>query len=148
MVDHLIDGHWVDGEGDAFESFDPATGQCVWTGRSATGAQVGQAVRDAARAFDAAITEANNTSFGLVAALLNDRRELFGRFHRKVRCGPINWNRPATGASSYLPFGGVGRSGNHRTTGYFTAAYGSYPVASIECDRPALPEKRVPGLGG
>jgi succinylglutamic semialdehyde dehydrogenase len=96
--------------------------------------------------FDAAIAEANATSYGLVAGLFSDNRELFDRFLRKVRAGLINWNRQTTGASGWLPFGGVGRSGNHRPTGYYAADYCSYPVASLELDRVAMPDQRLPGV--
>ena len=39
---------------------------------------------------------------------------LFQRFEAEVRAGVLNWNRQTTGASGAAPFGGVGRSGNHR----------------------------------
>ena len=96
--------------------------------------------------FDHAIEEANNTAYGLVAALLCDRRSLYQQFFQKVRAGLINWNRPTTGASGYLPFGGIGKSGNHRPAGYFAADYCAYPVASLESDKLALPEQPVPGI--
>jgi len=96
--------------------------------------------------FDAAIAEANNTRFGLAAGLLSDDRTLWERFYRHIRAGVVNWNRPLTGASSALPFGGVGDSGNHRPSAYFAADYCSYPVASLEIDRVAMPEKLTPGI--
>ena len=96
--------------------------------------------------FDAAIREANNTRFGLAAGLLSDSRALYERFHRHIRAGVVNWNRPTTGASGRLPFGGVGLSGNHRPSGYHAADYCSYPVASLEIDRLALPSKPIPGI--
>jgi succinylglutamic semialdehyde dehydrogenase len=58
----------------------------------------------------------------------------------------VNWNRPTTGASGRLPFGGVGLSGNHRPSGYFAADYCSYPVASLEVGTLALPQKLAPGV--
>jgi succinylglutamic semialdehyde dehydrogenase len=94
--------------------------------------------------FDAAVEEANRTSYGLVAALLCDRRDLWERFRHRVRAGLVNWNRPTTGASSALAFGGVGRSGNHRPSGFFAVDYCADPVASIEHD--ALVAARVPGI--
>ena len=96
--------------------------------------------------FDAAIREANNTRFGLAAGLLSDDRALYERFYRRVRAGVVNWNRPTTGASGRLPFGGVGLSGNHRPSGYFAADYCSYPVASLEVPALTLPQKMVPGV--
>ena len=96
--------------------------------------------------FDAAIDEANHTRYGLAASLVSDRPELYERFSRRIRTGVVNWNRPTTGASGALPFGGVGLSGNHRPSGYYAADYCSYPVASIESTRPALPQPPLPGL--
>jgi len=96
--------------------------------------------------FDAAIAEANNTRFGLAAGLLSDERSLYEKFFREIRAGVINWNRPLTGASSALPFGGVGDSGNHRPSAFFAADYCSYPVASLESARLSLPEKLTPGI--
>jgi succinylglutamic semialdehyde dehydrogenase len=96
--------------------------------------------------FDAAIREANSTRYGLSAGLLSDDRSLYEQFYRGVRAGVVHWNRPLTGATGYLPFGGVGNSGNQRPSGYFAADYCSYPVAAIEVDRLALPGKLTPGI--
>jgi succinylglutamic semialdehyde dehydrogenase len=81
--------------------------------------------------FDQAIGLANATRFGLSAGLVGGSRTMFERFRREVRAGVINWNRPLTGASSSLPFGGVGHSGNHRPAGSFAVDFCSDPVASI-----------------
>ncbi|MBA2467318.1 MAG: succinylglutamate-semialdehyde dehydrogenase [Sphingomonas sp.] len=82
--------------------------------------------------FDAAITEANNTRFGLAAGLVGGSPELYDRFWASTRAGVINWNKPTTGAPSNAPFGGVGLSGNHRPSAYYAADYCAYPVTSIE----------------
>jgi succinylglutamic semialdehyde dehydrogenase len=58
----------------------------------------------------------------------------------------IHWNRPTTGASSQLPFGGIGLSGNHRPAGYWSADYCSYPVAVMEAEKVAMPGKIPPGI--
>ena len=68
------------------------------------------------------------------------------RFFSRIRAGVVNWNRQTTGASGKLPFGGVGKSGNHRPAGYFAADYCSYPVASIEAEQLAMPESTLPGI--
>ncbi len=49
---HLIDGKWLDGEGEGFESLDPAKNQLVWSGKSASEAQVDTAVKAARKAFE------------------------------------------------------------------------------------------------
>jgi succinylglutamic semialdehyde dehydrogenase len=96
--------------------------------------------------FDTAIKVANNTEFGLAAALLSNNEALWKTFSVKARAGIVNWNRPTTGAASSAPFGGVGKSGNHRPSAYYAADYCAYPVASIETDELVLPAKLSPGL--
>jgi len=96
--------------------------------------------------FDGAVREANATRFGLAAGLISDRRELYEAFYSQSRAGVINWNRPLTGASSQLPFGGVGLSGNHRPSAYFAADYCSYPVASLEAGKAAMPAQLPIGI--
>lgn len=96
--------------------------------------------------FSAAIASANNTSFGLSAGLLSDSYELYQQFYKRIRAGIVNWNRPITGASSAAPFGGVGKSGNHRASAYYAADYCAYPVASVELEQVVLPEQLSPGL--
>lgn len=94
----------------------------------------------------AAIEEANRTRYGLAAGLLSDNEDLYRLFYRKIRAGVVNWNRQTTGASGSLPFGGVGLSGNHRPSGFYAADYCSYPVASLEEKKLAMPAKLTPGL--
>ncbi|MDQ2990517.1 MAG: succinylglutamate-semialdehyde dehydrogenase [Pseudomonadota bacterium] len=96
--------------------------------------------------FDTAIKVANATEFGLAAALLSNDEALWKRFSVQARAGIVNWNRPTTGAASSAPFGGVGKSGNHRPSAYYAADYCAYPVASIETSELEMPAKLLPGL--
>lgn len=96
--------------------------------------------------FNAAITAANNTAFGLTAGLLSTSEEEYNTFFNSIHAGVINWNTPLTGASSAAPFGGIGRSGNHRPSGYYTVDYCSVPVASLESNQINLPKTLPPGL--
>ena len=93
-----------------------------------------------------AITIANNTAYGLSAAVLTDDTALFQQLSGGLRAGLINWNRQTTGASGAGPFGGTGLSGNHRPAGYYSADYCAYPVASVEVEKLVLPEKLSPGI--
>jgi succinylglutamic semialdehyde dehydrogenase len=93
-----------------------------------------------------AINEANNTKYGLSSAIICDRKEDYELFYKKIRAGVINWNRQTTGASSGVPFGGIGVSGNHRPTAYFAADYCSYPVSSIEITSISLPKELPSGI--
>ncbi|REL30930.1 succinylglutamate-semialdehyde dehydrogenase [Thalassotalea euphylliae] len=96
--------------------------------------------------FDAAIVEANNTSFGLSAGLLADSKDDYDYFFARIRAGIVNWNKQITGASGAAPFGGIGDSGNHRASAYYAADYCAYPVASVEADKVVMPATLSPGL--
>jgi succinylglutamic semialdehyde dehydrogenase len=96
--------------------------------------------------FDAAVREASNTRYGLSAGLISDSPELYQKFLIEIRAGVLAWNRPLTGASSHLPFGGIGQSGNHRPGGYLSADYAAYPVAALESNRVQLPSHLPPGI--
>jgi len=82
--------------------------------------------------FEAAITEANNTKYGLASGLISDSRALYESFYPRARAGIVNWNQQLTGAASTAPFGGIGWSGNHRPSAYYAADYCSFSVASME----------------
>jgi succinylglutamic semialdehyde dehydrogenase len=86
--------------------------------------------------FESAIREANNTRYGLSAALVGGSPEQYNQFWANIRAGIVNWNRPTNGASSSAPFGGVGISGNHRPSAYYAADYCAYPVVSAEIEQP------------
>jgi succinylglutamic semialdehyde dehydrogenase len=93
--------------------------------------------------FDAAIVEANNTHFGLCAALIGGSPTLYDRFWANARAGIVNWNRPTNGAPVNAPLGGIGLSGNHRPSAYYAADYCAYPVVSSEAEQP----RAVIGIG-
>jgi succinylglutamic semialdehyde dehydrogenase len=96
--------------------------------------------------FESALAAANATEYGLAASLLCDDESLWRRFVLQVRAGVVNWNRPTTGAASSAPFGGVGKSGNHRPSAFYAADYCAYPVASIESTALEMPKQLSPGL--
>lgn len=80
--------------------------------------------------FEEGIKEANQTKYGLSAALISRKKQHWEQFFSQINAGIINWNAPTNGASSYAPFGGVGYSGNHRPTAFYAADYCNYPVVS------------------
>lgn len=96
--------------------------------------------------FNAALVEANNTAYGLSSGIFTDNKKYYDEFYSKIRAGIVNWNRPLTGSSSSAPFGGIGKSGNHRPSAYYAADYCAYPVASIEVSKIGLPNTLSPGL--
>lgn len=84
--------------------------------------------------WDAAITAANATRFGLAAGLIGGDAARFDDFWARSRAGIVNWNRPTNGASPAAPFGGIGASGNHRPSAYYAADYCAFPVATLAAD--------------
>ena len=96
--------------------------------------------------FESAIGIANATEYGLAAGLLSEDEKLWRQFLIHARAGIVNWNRPTTGAASTAPFGGIGKSGNHRPSAYYAADYCAYPVASVENNALEMPKQLSPGL--
>ena len=72
---------------------------------------------------------ANNTRFGLAAGLISDNEQQQQQFCQTIRAGVISINLPTAGASSALPFGGIGASGNHRPSAWYAADYCAWPQA-------------------
>ena len=96
--------------------------------------------------FDHALDVANATRCGLAGGLISDNAALWARVKNELRAGILNWNRPTTGASSAMPFGGPGLSGSLRPSAYYAADYVAYPVATQLSEKaaaipaPGLPE--------
>lgn len=94
--------------------------------------------------FDHALDVANATRFGLAGGLISDDPALWARVKTELRAGVLNWNRPTTGASGAMPFGGPGLSGSLRPSAYYAADYVAYPVATQLAEKAApIP---APGL--
>jgi len=87
--------------------------------------------------LDAAIEQANATRFGLAASIFTKDAAAIDRFLAQARAGCVNVNTGTAGASSKLPFGGLGLSGNHRPAGAFSLDYCAYPVAGMIENGPA-----------
>jgi len=83
----------------------------------------------------------NQSQFGLALSIFSKGPEIFETFLESCRVGVCNWNRPTTGASSALPFGGQKASGNHFPTALFAAKYCTYPVATLREEDPSTVEK-------
>lgn len=81
--------------------------------------------------LEEAIEQANATAFGLAASIFTGSEGSAARFLEEARAGCVNVNAGTAGASSKLPFGGLGRSGNHRPAGAFSLDYCAYPVAGM-----------------
>jgi succinylglutamic semialdehyde dehydrogenase len=100
-----------------------------------------------AKDLDDAIEQANATEFGLASAIFTSERSEFEAFLARSRAGCINWNAGTAGASSKLPFGGLGKSGNHRPAGAFSVDYCAMPIASMEAGLDAPVPPMPAGIG-
>jgi succinylglutamic semialdehyde dehydrogenase len=95
--------------------------------------------------FDHALDVANATRFGLAGGLISDDAALWARVKNELRAGVLNWNRPTTGASGAMPFGGPGLSGSLRPSAYYAADYVAYPVATQLSEKAtAIPAPGIP----
>lgn len=91
--------------------------------------------------LDDAIAQANATNYGLAASIFTTDDASYERFFNEVNAGCINRNTGTAGASSKLPFGGRGHSGNNRPAAAFSVDYCAYPVANMieQSDGAAVP---------
>jgi succinylglutamic semialdehyde dehydrogenase len=96
--------------------------------------------------FDEAISEANNTQYGLAAGIFTENFQLYEKFTDEIEAGLINWNQQLTGASGLAPFGGIKSSGNYRPSGFLAVDYCVYATASIEVNNLQLPESLPKGI--
>lgn len=96
--------------------------------------------------FDQTMKIVNSTGYGLVMALFTKSQSLYEKALKEARVGLLNWNRTTNGASSRLPFGGMGKSGNDRPSAHFAIQYCTIPVSSLEDPTPFDPTKTLPGM--
>jgi succinylglutamic semialdehyde dehydrogenase len=96
--------------------------------------------------FDETMKIVNSSGYGLAMALFSKNRDLYEQAQFKARVGILNWNRTTNGASSRLPFGGMGKSGNDRPSAHFAIQYCTVPVASLEDPTPFDISKILPGM--
>lgn len=96
------------------------------------------------RDLDDAIAQANESDFGLVASVFSRDETAWRACVDGLRVGCLNRNTGTAGASSRLPFGGLGRSGNLRPAGSFAADLAAFPLAQM--DDPTTGTAVPPGL--
>lgn len=96
--------------------------------------------------FDHALENVNSSGYGLCMALFTKNTELYNEALLKARVGLLNLNRTTNGASSKLPFGGMGKSGNDRPSAHFAVQYCTVPLASLEDPNPLDKTKLLPGV--
>jgi len=96
--------------------------------------------------LDEAFSRATHSDYGLSFSIFTKSEEAYRRAMIEVPSGIINWNRATNGASGRLPFGGVGKSGNHRPAALMAPEYCSYPVASLRSTYGEFSLKPSPGF--
>lgn len=96
--------------------------------------------------FDQTLEMVNASGYGLVMALFSKDKALYEKALLEARVGLLNFNRTTNGASSRLPFGGMGKSGNDRPSANFAIQYCTVPVASLEDPTPLDRSKFLPGM--
>ncbi len=96
--------------------------------------------------FNETMDIVNSSGYGLAMALFSKDKNLYQQALIQARVGILNWNRTTNGASSKLPFGGMGKSGNDRPSGHFAIQYCTVPVASLEDTTPFDITKILPGM--
>ncbi|HJZ86295.1 MAG TPA: aldehyde dehydrogenase family protein [Polyangia bacterium] len=93
--------------------------------------------------LEQALARANDSEYGLCMSVFTQSRAAYEDVLARGRAGVVNWNRGTVGSSPRLPFGGLGRSGNHHPAGLFAIRACVRPVATLEGAGP-LPD--LPGL--
>ena len=71
----------------------------------------------------------NQSDYGLCLSLFSQNETLAKKIFQKSRVGVFHWNLSTNGASSHLPFGGLGKSGNDHPAGLFAIYSSVTPVA-------------------
>ncbi len=96
--------------------------------------------------LEQAIEVANDSPFGLSAAVFTSSGAAFEHCADELRVGVIHWNRSSAGASGRLPFGGIKASGNHRPAGILMGQSCVYPLGVLLPPKADAPLPSWPGL--
>jgi acyl-CoA reductase-like NAD-dependent aldehyde dehydrogenase/4-aminobutyrate aminotransferase-like enzyme/GNAT superfamily N-acetyltransferase len=75
-----------------------------------------------------AISVVRSSNYGLSVSLFSADSASLEEVYLRTSVGCVNWNRSTNRASGAFPFGGLGRSGNHRPAGAGAVHYTTYPV--------------------
>ena len=96
--------------------------------------------------LEEAIEINNSSGFGLAMSVFSKDRTIFDQSLMAAKVGILNWNRTTNGASSRLPFGGLGKSGNDRPSAHYAVQYCTSPVASLEDRTDFGQTQQLPGI--
>ncbi|MEM7589661.1 MAG: aldehyde dehydrogenase family protein [Myxococcota bacterium] len=76
-----------------------------------------------------AIERVRQNPYGLSNSIFTANKHHVQTLYTHTHCGVLNWNTGTGGLHWSLPFGGVGKSGNHRPAGSHAVHLTTYPVA-------------------
>ena len=76
-----------------------------------------------------AVEMINHSGYGLSLSLFSKNKQVQEEISQGAKVGLINYNLSSVGASGYLPFGGLGKSGNDRPAGAFAIDFCVTPLA-------------------
>ncbi|MCZ0932283.1 MAG: aldehyde dehydrogenase family protein [Oligoflexia bacterium] len=79
--------------------------------------------------LDQALEMINHSGYGLSLSVFSKNKKIQEEIFHRAKVGLINHNLSTAGASSYLPFGGLGKSGNDRPAGAFAIDFCVTPLA-------------------
>lgn len=79
-----------------------------------------------------ALKRINHSGYGLVLSVFSQDKKIQEDMFYGAKVGLLNVNRSSCGAGPYLPFGGVGKSGNDRPAGFFAIDSCVTPLAYLE----------------
>ena len=96
--------------------------------------------------LDTPLSISRETGYGLSMAIFCEERKYYEYCLERSSVGLLNWNRTTNGASSRLPFGGLGRSGNDRPSAHFAVYYCTVPVSSLEDYNNFDSDQALPGM--
>ena len=82
-----------------------------------------------------ALNLTRQSGYGLCLSVFTQDPNMAQRMFQKAQVGVFHWNLSTNGASSHLPFGGLGKSGNDRPAGLFAVYSCVTPVAYRKSNR-------------
>ena len=88
-----------------------------------------QVIFHEARDLNTALEMINRSGYGLALSLFTEDKKVKEEIFYRARVGLINYNLSSIGASGFLPFGGLGKSGNDHPAGAFAIDFCVTPLA-------------------
>ncbi|MDE0092084.1 MAG: aldehyde dehydrogenase family protein [Oligoflexia bacterium] len=81
------------------------------------------------KSLEQALEIIHHSGYGLSLSVFSRNKKVQEEISQRAKVGLINYNLSTVGASGYLPFGGLGKSGNDRPAGAFAIDFCVTPLA-------------------